>query len=94
MILVEKTIKIDKQGRLVLPVSIRENIGLKDGGTVSVRLDGFRVVIEPVFENLEENVKTWRESTLKLDAEPFTEDIQESWKWISREYARRKLGIH
>ena len=86
-------IRIDKQGRLVLPASIREHLGLKNGGNVSVRLDGFRVVIEPVFENLEESVKTWRETTLMLHAKPFTEDVPESWKWMSREYARRKLGI-
>jgi len=94
MIIVMEEINIDKRGRLVLPASIRKHIGLKEGGRVSVRLDGFRVVIEPIFEDLEESVKRWREMTLGFHAKPFTEDIQENWKWMSREYARRKLGIH
>jgi len=89
----EQIIGIDKQGRLVLPASVRKSMGLKDGGKVSVRLDGFRVIIEPVFMDLEKSVKTWRESTLKLHVNPFTEDIPESWKWMSRDYARRKVGI-
>jgi len=89
----EQIIRIDKQGRLVLPASVRESMGLKDGGKVSVRLDGFRVIIEPVFMDLEKSVKTWRESTLELHVNPFTEDITESWKWMSRDYARRKVGI-
>lgn len=93
MNLVEETVKIDKQGRLVLPAVIREKTGLKGGGKVSIRLDGPRVIIEPILENLEENVKRWKESTLRLHADPFTEEIHESWKWIDREYARRKLGI-
>lgn len=84
---------VDRQGRLVLPASIRENLGLTGGGRVSVRLDGSKVIIEPVFEDLEEGVKMWKESTLRLSVEPFTEDIEDSWKWMSREYARRKLGL-
>lgn len=93
MINVEQIVRVDRQGRLVLPAFIRKSVGLKDGGKVSVRLDGFRVIIEPVFTDLEKSVKSWRESTLKLHVTPFTEDVQESWKWMSRDYARRKLGI-
>jgi hypothetical protein len=28
-----------------------------------------------------------------LSLEPFKEDVRESWKWMSHEYARRKLGL-
>jgi len=26
-------------------------------------------------------------------AEPFTEETSEEWKWMSKEYAERKLGL-
>jgi len=92
---VEEKLKVDRQGRLVLPSHLRERLRLRGkSGTVSVRLDGSRIVIEPVMEELEERVKEWREMALALHAEPFTEDIEESWKWISLEYAKRKLGLH
>ena len=45
-------------------------------------------------EDLEERVKKWREMALALHAEPFTEETEESWKWISLEYAKRKPGLH
>ena len=39
---------IDKVGRLVVPRSLRDRIGLGDGGEVELELDGAGVRIEPV----------------------------------------------
>ena len=39
---------IDKAGRLVIPRSLRRQIGLDDGGEVELELDGAAVRIEPV----------------------------------------------
>jgi len=39
---------IDSAGRLVIPRSIRERIGLTRGGEVELELDGAAVRIEPV----------------------------------------------
>src|SRR6266540_1093196 len=39
---------IDKAGRLVIPRSLRNRIGLVDGGEVELELDGAAVRIEPV----------------------------------------------
>jgi len=77
---------------MVLPATIRERLKLKEGGEVIVRLDGFRVVIRPVSRKLEEDVRDWRELVWSLHAAPFTEEVEDSWKWMSREYAKRKLG--
>ena len=89
----EASVNMDKQGRLVLPSYIREALGLKEGGRVTVRLDGRRVILEPEPTNLKERVQEWMESALALKAEAFSEELEESWKWMSREYARRKLGL-
>jgi len=90
----EETLRVDKQGRLVLPSRLRERLGLKgDGGTVSFRLDGRRLILQPISEDLERVVAEWREMVAGLRAEPFTEAGEQSWKWMSLEYARRKLGL-
>lgn len=89
----EYTVKIDKQGRLVIPSSIREALGLKGGGEAVIRLDGLKLVIEVVDKDLERRVEEWRRTALSLRAEPFAEEVGEGWKWMSREYAERKLGI-
>lgn len=39
---------IDKAGRLVIPRSLRDRIGLQAGGEVEIELDGASVRIEPV----------------------------------------------
>jgi AbrB family looped-hinge helix DNA binding protein len=90
---VENSIAIDKQGRLVLPSHIREALGLKDGGHATIRLDGSRIILEPASKSLKEKVQEWASLALTLKAEAFAEEFEESWKWMSREYARRKLGV-
>jgi len=91
--IMEYKIGIDKQGRVVIPAPIREAIGLTAGSKAVIKLNGARIVMELIDEDLERKVAEWRKLALKLQAEPFTEDIEDSWKWISREYAERKLGL-
>lgn len=49
-------------------------------------------MIEPVAKDLEEKVWRWVGTVLSLRAEPFPGEVEETWKWVSREYAERKLG--
>ncbi len=39
---------IDRAGRLVIPRSLRDRIGLAGGGEVEIQLDGAAIRIEPV----------------------------------------------
>jgi AbrB family looped-hinge helix DNA binding protein len=90
---VEEKVGVDKQGRLVLPANLRETLGIKDGGQVSIRLDGTRLVLEPIPEDLEEAVREWAQQPRGRADESPAEEAPESWKWMSREYARKKLGL-
>jgi AbrB family looped-hinge helix DNA binding protein len=90
---VEYTIKVDKQGRLVLPSNIREALGLENGGHVTVRLDGRRLVLEPEPVDVKKRVQDWMKDALETRVEALAEERGESWKWMSREYAGKKLGL-
>ncbi len=90
---VEDAIKVDRQGRLVLPSHVRKAFGIKDGGELTIRLDGSSVILEPVQVDVRKRVQEWEELSRSLKAEIFTEEPSESWKWMSREYARRKMGL-
>jgi AbrB family looped-hinge helix DNA binding protein len=89
----EKPTYIDKQGRLILPSHIREALDLKAGVEMTIRLDGSRIIIEPISKDVKTKVREWEDLTKSLRTEVFTEETDESWKWMSSEYARRKLGL-
>ena len=42
---------VDKAGRLVIPVTLRERVGLAGGGEVEVALDGAAIRIQPVADH-------------------------------------------
>ena len=78
---------------MVLPSHVREALGLKEGGQVTIRFDGSRVILEPISKDVKESVREWAVLARSLKAEALSEEDDESWKWMSREYARRKLGL-
>jgi AbrB family looped-hinge helix DNA binding protein len=89
----EETTTIDKDGRITVPPRLREALGVKEGGKISIRLDGQRLVLEPVPQDIKEKAREWAEKAMNTKTEAFTEEPDESWKWLSREYAKRKLGL-
>jgi|SRR5208283_2061913 len=94
----ERTVVVDQQGRMVLPSRLRERLGLKKGGRVSIRLeDSSKVVIErKSAESVEERVENWVSTALNarehVSASTGKRPVT-SKKWMSSGYARRKLGI-
>ncbi|MCX8204443.1 MAG: AbrB/MazE/SpoVT family DNA-binding domain-containing protein [Candidatus Nezhaarchaeota archaeon] len=86
-------VKIDKQGRLVIPVELRRALGIEEGREVLVRIERGRIVIEPISRNLESSVDNWVRVAMGVNPRPFVDKAEEGWKWMSYEYAKRKLGI-
>jgi AbrB family looped-hinge helix DNA binding protein len=93
VIIMDEAITIDRQGRMVVPSHLREALGIKDGGYVSIRLDGPRLILEPASKDVKEQVKKWTKLARETKVEACAEETEESWRWMSREYARRKLGL-
>jgi AbrB family looped-hinge helix DNA binding protein len=89
----DEAITIDRQGRMVVPSHMREALGVKDGGSISIRLDGPRLILEPTSKNVKEQVNNWTKIAKDTKAEAFTEETEDSARWMSDEYARRKLGL-
>jgi AbrB family looped-hinge helix DNA binding protein len=89
----DEAVTIDRQGRMVIPSHMREALGVKDGGSISIRLDGPRLILEPASKDVKEQVNKWTKTTKETKTEAFTEETEESTRWMSDEYARRKLGL-
>jgi len=90
---VEETLNVDKQGRIVLPAHIRKAIGMERGGKLLIRLNGSRIILEPFPKDLKKSVEEWVNLVRNMKVNVSEDTSEESWKWMSREYAERKLGL-
>ena len=92
VISVEALIKIDKQGRVVLPKDIRRAIGIDGEAEMVCRVVGNKVILERfsmesiqrAFSDLEEIAPSLELDTVKVEGED---------KYVDSEYALRKIGI-
>jgi len=87
-------IKIDKQGRMVIPSKVRRVLGIYDEmeGVLSVR--GRKIIIEFIDNNLKERVEKWYEDMKRMKVQAFSsKEVIPKSKWMSDEYAKRKLGL-
>jgi len=88
----EATIKIDKQGRTVLPKDVRKALGIDGEAEMVCRVFGNKVILEKfsidsiqkAFAELEEIAPSLELDTVKVEGED---------KYVDREYALRKIGI-
>ena len=88
-----ETLSVDEQGRIVLPAHIRKAIGIAGRGKLLIKREGSKIILEPFPEELRRNVEEWASMARKTKTEILSEPSEDSWKWMSREYARRKLGL-
>ncbi len=93
VVYVEYVVRVDRQGRLVIPAPIRKRLGLDGGGKVILRVEGSRIIIEVLDEGLMERVDRWMRLALSLRSEVMVEGVTKSWRWMGCEYAERKLGL-
>ncbi|MEM2926643.1 MAG: AbrB/MazE/SpoVT family DNA-binding domain-containing protein [Candidatus Bathyarchaeia archaeon] len=88
----ETTIKIDRQGRTILPKDVRIALGIEGETEMVCRVVGSRVILEKfsmdsakkAFEELEEIAPSLELDTVKVEGGD---------KYIDREYALRKIGV-
>lgn len=90
---VEEILSVDEQGRVVLPAHVRRALGISGRGKLALRREGSKIVLEPLPEDLGKSVEDWIKLARGLRAEIFSEASEESWKWMSNEYAKIKLGL-
>jgi len=43
-------VKVSKNGRIVIPKEIRETLGIKEGLNFKIRLEGKKIILEPLSE--------------------------------------------
>jgi len=92
VVYVEAIVKVDKQGRMVLPKDVRKALGIEDEAEVVCRVIGNKVILErfsiesiqKAFADLEEIAPSLEVDTVEVEGED---------KYVDSEYALRKIGL-
>ena len=74
---------IDRKGRILLPKKVREMVGLDQGGYVRVKVEGERVIIEPIGSIAEEYFGAYKVGKWPEDLDSFMVETVRRW-WASR----------
>lgn len=85
-------IKVDKQGRIVLPKEVKRALGIEGRSRLVYRTIGGKIVFEKFsVERLEEAFARLVEIAPSLDTDRVK--ISGEDKYVDREYALRKIGL-
>lgn len=86
-------IRVDKQGRLVLPKEVREKVGIRGDSQLICTVVGRRIVLEHfLVERIWEAFRRLEEIVPSLDVD-VVEGVVGEDKYVDEEYALRKIGI-
>lgn len=80
----EYTVRVDRKGRILLPKSVRERVGVREGGYVRVTVLERKIVVEPV-----ESVADRYFGAFKVDRWP--PDLDEFLARVISEWWSREL---
>ena len=92
VIIMESILKIDNQGRTVLPKEIRQALGIDGNTEIVCRVIGNRIILEKFsLDSIHKAFAELEELAPSLDLD--TVEIEGEDKYIDREYALRKIGL-
>ena len=86
------TVRVDKQGRLILPKEVRDALEIGEESKLTCNVVGNRVILEKFSQKeIEEAVQRLREIIPNLDFDSV--EVEDVDKYLDREYALRKIGL-
>jgi AbrB family looped-hinge helix DNA binding protein len=89
---VEGIVKVDKQGRIILPKDVRRAVGIEEGMKMVCRVVGSRIILEKFsMENIRKAFAELEEIAPSLELD--TVKVEGGDKYVDREYALRKIGV-
>ena len=88
----EGIVKVDKQGRIILPKDVRRAVGIEEGMEMVCRVVGSRIILEKFsMENIRKAFAELEEIAPSLELD--TVKVEGGDKYVDREYALRKIGV-
>jgi len=74
---VDEVVSIGENFTIIVPEQVRERLRLKKGQKVRIRVEGHRIILEPIIENPFKVLE-------KVIGEPYKEEVDEerAYKWL------------
>jgi len=74
-----ETVKVDEKGRVLIPKSLREKVGVKEGGYVKIRADEKSIVIEPLEPIADKYFGAFKITKWPEDLDKFMVEVISEW---------------
>jgi len=72
--------KVDKKGRLLIQKEIREKLGIKEGSNVKIKIEGKRIVIEPIESTADKYFGIFKVDKWPDDLDAFIAEVIKKWR--------------
>ncbi|MEM1538411.1 MAG: AbrB/MazE/SpoVT family DNA-binding domain-containing protein [Candidatus Nezhaarchaeales archaeon] len=72
-------VKVDEKGRIIIPKSMREKAGVKEGGYVKIRADEKGIMIEPLEPVADKYFGTFKITKWPEDLDEFVIEVMRKW---------------
>ena len=77
------TIKVDEKGRVIIPKDIRENAKLKEGGYVTIKAEGKKIIMEPLEPVAEKYYGAFKITKWPENMDEFVVEVIKTW-WTTQ----------
>jgi len=72
-------VKVDERGRVIIPKSVREKVGVKEGGYVKMMVEGERIVIQPLKSVADKYFGAFKVGEWPDDLDEFVVKVMREW---------------
>lgn len=87
-------LKVDKQGRIIIPADIRKQLNINNDSLLEISVVANQIIIRKRSNLSHREVDEWSNALLEMDAPPNPSSTEQyTEKWMSESYARNKLGL-
>lgn len=74
-----ETVKVDEKGRIIIPKSMREKAGVKEGSYVKIRVYEKGIIIEPIEPIADKYFGAFKITKWPEDLDEFVIEVMRKW---------------
>jgi len=76
-------VKVDEKGRIIIPKTIRDKVGVKEGGYVKIKIDEKGITIEPLEPIADKYYGAFKITEWPEDLDEFLTEVMRKW-WTQK----------